>query len=169
MDKTKGIAGVSGSLRIFNAAHSGYRRAGLVLAKGENLLQADQLSEAQLAQLQSDQRLSLEPVTNESAIVNANPQGAMDDAPLGLAHSDVLKLAGCPDELAPIVALIAVVDADGSLVLTSSNKPDIKALEALGLEDLDGEQVPLNISAAQRDAAWDWYQQLKSSPVTAQE
>ncbi|MDO6526945.1 HI1506-related protein [Motilimonas sp. 1_MG-2023] len=155
------------TIRVFNAAHSGYRRANLTFHKGENLLPVASVSAAQLKQIQADSRLTVE--AHAAPDVGADHSGAVDADPLGLERAKALDLTGCPDELAAIVALIAVADADGSLVLTSSNKPDIKALEALGLEDLDGEQVPLNISGAQRDAAWDWYQANQANAVTVAE
>lgn len=40
-------------------AHSGYRRAGVGLAKGENRFEADTFTEAQLAQLSADPRLKV--------------------------------------------------------------------------------------------------------------
>lgn len=147
------------TIRVFNAAHSGYRRANLTFHRGENLLPAASVSQAQLKQIQADSRLTVE--TYAAPAVGVDDTRAVDAQPL--------DLTGCPDELAAIVALIALADADGSLALTSSNKPDIKALEAMGIEYVDGKQVPMSISAAQRDAAWEWYQANQASPVATQE
>lgn len=57
------------------------------------------------------------------------------------------------DRQSQMIAAIAVLDPDNPDHFTKSGKPEIKALEnAAGLDD---------ISAADRDAAWDEYQKAK--------
>lgn len=58
------------------SAASGYRRAGAVLSQGENLLDAEQFTEEQLAQLHADPRLTVAfPDTSDSG---TETQGAVE-------------------------------------------------------------------------------------------
>ncbi|WP_417345705.1 HI1506-related protein [Ferrimonas sp.] len=136
-------------------ANSGYRRAGLAFQKGENHLEAAQLSQAQLAAIEGDHRLS---------IAQADPEGPVVENRLGdgLDSAEGLNLALVEDELLrPFVAVIDQLARSGEL--TEGKKPKVDEL-AFETEDDQGKAIKVKPTAAQRDAAWEVYQQLIQQP-----
>ncbi len=55
-------------IAVISAAHPGYRRAGLELAQGKNEFDADALTDAQLAALKADPRLTVMDLADEPAL-----------------------------------------------------------------------------------------------------
>jgi hypothetical protein len=130
---------------IMCAMHTGYRRAGIAFDKGENTVEID---ETQLVQIEQDKNLLVQSVESIEPGSNNDTQGNVDD---GLLDSSVKKpsldnttldLAHAPEALNAIIATIHAKNCETPL----TKKPNC---------DEFGE---LKVSGADRDAAWDWYQ-----------
>ncbi len=64
---------------VKNAAHAGYRRAGLALQEGENRFEKANITDAQLAQLKADPRLAVI-VEQSQASASSHASGTVDGA-----------------------------------------------------------------------------------------
>jgi len=133
---------------------TGYRRAGLIFNQGKNEIPADGLEQEQLDAIENDPRLSVQAIpldasTAPQSQLDANNLGADLDNPLLYANVDYTQ---APIELQPVIALM--VDAQMEL------KPVVEqvAYEAPG--ENDGDVVKIKVSAAQRDEAWQWLQDV---------
>lgn len=116
---------------VKNAAHTGYRRAGLALQAGDNRFDKASITDAQLAQLEADPRLAVI-VEQSQASESGHAPGAVDGGGNGNALS--------------IAEAIMQLDPNNEAHFTRSGKPEVKALAALLGE---------NVSAAERDEVWD--------------
>lgn len=120
------------------AAHTGYRRAGMALANGENILQPESITETQLAQLKADPKLAVSIQEQQAVPSSASKQSGALDAD---------SLPNC------LVEAIALLSPDNSEHFTSSGKPTTEALSEL---------MQTKVSAAERDEAWEQYQAAHS-------
>ena len=154
------------SVTVFNRAHSGYRRAGFVLNKGDNVIERDKLSTAQLKQIADDPRLVLEntePTTSDDKTDLVGKTSGMVNGQLGAESIDITgdgsgaalpEGTQPPEELAHVAEIIKWLQRADKLEMTTSNKPTTACLEAAIEEDVQ-------ISAALRDEAWAW---LEANP-----
>lgn len=129
------------SILIISSAHPGYRRAGLALDSGTNVIAAHHLTDAQLAMLEADPRLVVAAGETENPAAKTDPGGSaaqpLGDSPL-------------PDPLAVLLGdAIAQLDPQNPDHFTSGGKPQVDALSDITYQP---------VSAAQRDAAWMAYQ-----------
>jgi hypothetical protein len=124
---------ISYALALTNLAHTGYRRAGLALVKGENTIPADTITETQLAQLKADPRIKvvIQDETN-SSVANGDQSTPVDQGTV-------------PGTLIEAIALLDPANVDH---FTSTGKPQIDALETL---------LGHKVTAAERDAAWETF------------
>ncbi|QUN06434.1 Rho termination factor N-terminal domain-containing protein [Shewanella yunxiaonensis] len=100
---------------VKNIAHDGYRRAGLSFKKGDNEFTDTQISEAQMAHIKKDPRLSVS--VEAVASQTDNPQGTVDAVVVG---ADVKMVDG---------VIAGVADADGKVTELKFMKVDLlKAL-----------------------------------------
>ena len=132
---------------------TGYRRAGLSFNQGKNEIPADGLDQEQLDAIENDPRLSVQAIpldasTAPQSQLDANNLGADLDNPLLYTNVDYTQ---APIELQPVIALM--IDAQMEL------RPVVEqvAYEAPG--ETEGEVVKVKVSAAERDAAWQWLQE----------
>ena len=132
---------------------TGYRRAGLSFNQGKNEIPADGLDQEQLDAIENDPRLSLQAIpldarTAQNPQLDADNLGADLDNPLLYTNVDYTQ---APIELQPVIALM--IDAQMEL------RPVVEqvAYEAPG--ETEGEVVKVKVSAAERDAAWQWLQE----------
>jgi len=147
------------SITVFNSGPAGYRRAGIVFNKGDNVI--DGLSAAQIQQIENDPRLVLQNADSaESAdqaqlVANSGSvDGVIDTTLIGDGTGKSLPpLIDPPEGVAAVVAIIYALQAAGTLELTGSGKPTTGCLEAA--------EENIEISAAQRDEAWAW---IKANP-----
>ncbi len=128
-------------LIIICLAHDGYRRAGVEFDKGENILDASELSDAQLGQIKADSRLEV--VESKTPATKTNPgkntQGSLDE------NGVVLTPKLTPEQ--QFSAIVATLDKGNKKHFTNDGKPQLDALKAAGLKLL----------SAERDAAWAAY------------
>ena len=131
---------------------TGYRRGGIAHTSGKQTISAEALTQQQLEAIENDPRLSVQAVpldasTAQNPQLDADNMGTNLDAPKLYAQVDYTQ---APIELQPVIALM--IDAQMEL------KPVVEqvAYEAPG--ETDGEVVKIKVSAAQRDAAWQWLQ-----------
>jgi len=130
---------------VKNAAHTGYRRAGLALQEGENRFDKANITDAQLAQLKADPRLAVI-VEQAQASASGHASGAVDGGGNGNALS--------------IAEAIMQLDPNNEAHFTKSGKPEVKALSAL----LGG-----TVSAAERDEVWDAMQDATEKNETPED
>lgn len=121
-------------LLVVCMAHSGYRRAGVALTKGDNPLSLADLSDQQITAFKADKRLRVSQV-------------------------DVAPTAGSVELSDGVKALtftetIAKLDSDNREHFTAGGKPQCAALEAL---------MAKAITASERDTLWSEYQANKES------
>ena len=128
------------SIAVLCAMPTGYRRAGFALAKGENELEVTQ---EQLTQLNEDSNVS----------VQVKDPLSLDDTLTDLAgvgeRTFGFDCCTAPEELHPFIA--AIDDLNKKAPLTK--KPNCDHL-TITVDD-----KPLTPTAAERDAAWAWYQE----------
>lgn len=124
-------------------AHTGYRRAGLALVKGDNTLEPGTITDTQLAQLRADSRLKV-------VVDDQNQSSAASQA-----HANSLAQGTVGDDLfsGSLVEAIALLDVDNADAFTSDGKPTTDALAAI---------VGRKVSAAERDEAWSQAQQAQA-------
>ncbi|WP_072669498.1 HI1506-related protein [Vibrio injensis] len=115
---------------VKNAAHAGYRRAGLALQEGENRFDKANITDAQLAQLKADPRLAVI-VEQSQASASGHASGAVDGGSNGNALS--------------IAEAIMQLDPSNEAHFTKSGKPELKALSTI---------LGRNVTGAERDDAW---------------
>lgn len=115
---------------VKNAAHAGYRRAGLALQEGENRFEKANITDAQLAQLKADPRLAVI-VEQSQASASGHASGAVDGGSNGNALS--------------IAEAIMQLDPNNEAHFTKSGKPELKALSTI---------LGRNVTGAERDDAW---------------
>lgn len=132
---------------------TGYRRGGIAHKSGKQTISAEALTQQQLEAIENDPRLSVQAVpldasTAQNPQLDADNMGSDLDAPKLYANVDYTQ---APIELQPVIALM--IDAQMEL------KPVVEqvAYEAPG--ETEGEVVKIKVSAAQRDAAWQWLQE----------
>ncbi|MBE4620994.1 HI1506-related protein [Vibrio navarrensis] len=118
---------------VKNAAHTGYRRAGLALEQGENRFDKSKVTDAQLAQLKADPRLAVV-VEQAQASSSGHTSGAVDGS------ADALSIAEA----------IMQLDPKNEEHFTKSGKPELKALSAI---------LGRNVTGAERDDVWNAMQE----------
>lgn len=133
-------------IQVFNSKHTGYRRGGISLTKGQNTFNVGELSSTALEAMDADPRLQVQVPeansgTHEGTSVDASSVG--DDL--------ILDCSGAPEGLEHIIASIHLLNDKSPL----TKKPKCDEL-TFTVEGVDGEQTP---TAEQRDAAWTWYQE----------
>ncbi|EKE75190.1 HI1506-related protein [Gallaecimonas xiamenensis] len=135
------------ALVVASIAHDGYRRAGLGFKKGDNAFANQPLTDAQLAAIEADPRLSIKKAEAQSA--NAAPGGALD-------ASDVVDPVTFSNEDGFIAG---VVDHDGKqIALADMTVKDLKTIA----KDLDVE----GYSKLSKDALVDAIQAVKVQAAT---
>ncbi|MCE7638384.1 HI1506-related protein [Vibrio fluvialis] len=130
---------------VKNAAHAGYRRAGLALQEGENRFDKAKVTDAQLAQLKADPRLAVTVETGETAQAG-DSSGALvgSNQPTSLANA----------AMQPLVDAIKQLNPENEEHFTKAGKPELKPLSAiLGRE----------VKAAERDEVWNAIQAAAES------
>lgn len=115
---------------VKNAAHAGYRRAGLALQEGENRFEKANITDAQLAQLKADPRLAVI-VEQSQASASSHASGTVDGGSNGNALS--------------IAEAIMQLDPNNEAHFTKSGKPELKALSTI---------LGRNVTGSERDDAW---------------
>ncbi|TQF69553.1 HI1506-related protein [Pseudoalteromonas luteoviolacea] len=129
------------SVTVHNPRQQHYHRAGFKFESGKTKLSAEQLTEDALAILHADPHIR---VTENSPSELPSQRASVDTSSVG--DDLALDLRDAPEELAHIIAVMY------------ASKPDAKP----NCADLTchvqgvGEVTP---SAAERDAAWKWYQE----------
>lgn len=124
-------------------AHDGYRRAGIEFKKGENLIETDQLSDAQLGQIKADARLNIVDAKETPAETDPakNSQGTVDPNSL-----DLTKFSQA----------VAQLEKDSESDFTKDGKPQLNALEFYGVK----------VKSKERDELWKAY--LAAQPSSQQ-
>jgi hypothetical protein len=141
-------------LLVICLANTGYRRAGLAFAKGENNLPLAELSREQIAAIKADKRLKVPEPYLVSAPRSLDSPGIA--TPLILAATPAVT-AETPPKTLPQTQLqtneamsfseaISLLDKDNPDHFTQGGKPQCTALEGL---------MAKPFSASDRDAAWD--------------
>ncbi|WP_354624842.1 HI1506-related protein [Psychromonas sp. MME2] len=145
------------SITVFNSSHSGYRRAGLVFNKGDNVI--DDATDAQIHAITNDKRLVLQGADKADTATSADlvaGNNSLQQSVEGDGSGDALPPVVVPPEsIAFLVAIMQWLQRAGTLELTGSGAPTTKCLEN-AIED------DVQISAAMRDEAWNW---LKENPT----
>ncbi|MCG6213432.1 HI1506-related protein [Vibrio furnissii] len=130
---------------VKNAAHTGYRRAGLALEQGENRFDKAKVTDAQLAQLKADPRLAITIETGETT-PTGETSGALDGSN---QPTSLVNVA-----MQPLVDAIKQLDPENEGHFTKAGKPELKPLSAiLGRE----------VKAAERDEVWNIIQATAES------
>lgn len=139
-------------LLVICAAHSGYRRGGIRFTKGENTVDAENLTTEQLQQIHQDpllvvgeyaDSLSLQGEADQSG----GTQGRLGD---GTLPATVTELS--------LEQAFAQLQPDNPDHFTQSNQPQLSALE-----QLTGRRV----TASERNEAWATYQASLASKTEA--
>ena len=127
---------------VNSAAHDGYRRAGMALKAGENILEAGALTCSQLAMLKADPRLAVSYPEADTAdsTPGAVVQGSLSDGVTGEEVKQQITL----------ISAISQLDPENPAHFTTSNKPQVDVLEKL---------TGQSVTASERDDAWADYQQ----------
>ena len=144
---------------INSAMPTGYRRAGHAFEKGENQLEID---EAQLAKIKQDHNLLVQSAEPLEPVKDHTTQGSMDNDRVGKSvdvgglDAVALDLSAAPEELATFIACIHDLAKESPL----SKKPNCDQIAFTYVSDKDdaGIEQQRTPSGAERDAAWDWYQ-----------
>ncbi len=147
----------SKSILVKNAAHTGYRRAGVAFKQGENSFLETAFTESQLAQLKADPRLSVSfvaagEIQTGQIASNSTDEGTLDgsNALSGVIAGDVFvgdtTGPSANESTVSLVDAIGLLKPDDESHFTKGGKPEIKALEAL---------IGGSVTAAERDAAWE--------------
>ncbi len=142
----------SKSILVKNAAHTGYRRAGVAFKQGENSFPETAFTESQLAQLKADARLSVSfvaagEIQTGQIASNSTDEGTLDgsNALSGVIDGDTTG-PSANESTVSLVDAIGLLNPDDESHFTKGGKPEIKALEAL---------IGGSVTAAERDAAWE--------------
>lgn len=130
---------------VKNAAHTGYRRAGLALQEGENRFDKATITDAQLAQLKADPRLAVI-VEQSQASESGHAPGAVD----GSGNSNALSIAEA----------IMQLDPSNEAHFTKSGKPELKALSTI---------LGRNVTGAERDEVWSAMQDAAEKSETSED
>jgi hypothetical protein len=148
-------------LLVICLANTGYRRAGLAFAKGENNLPLAELSREQIAAIKADKRLKVP----EPNMVSASRSLDSSDGATPLISAAAppqtqlqTKEAISDNEAMSFSEAISLLDKDNPDHFTQGGKPQCTALEGL---------MAKPFSASERDAAWDEY--LSHSTATHRE
>jgi hypothetical protein len=147
-------------LLVICLANTGYRRAGLAFAKGENNLPLAELSREQIAAIKADKRLKVPEPNMVSAprildspgiatplILAAAPAITAETPPKTLPQTQLQTLQQA-NEAMSFSEAISLLDKDNPDHFTQGGKPQCTALEGL---------MAKPFSASDRDAAWDEY------------
>lgn len=121
------------ALAVTNLAHNGYRRAGISLDKGTQIIPADTITETQLAQLKADPRITV-------AVQDETDSSTSDGD-----QSTSVDNGAVPSTLIEAIALLDPANVDHFL---GSGKPSVEALEKL---------LGHAVTAAERDEAWETF------------
>lgn len=152
-------------IQVTNAAHDGYRRAGLRFHKGKNTLDSDAITEAQLAMLEADPHLAVLVAADKATGADGlNPEkkdagskknrgldaggvpGGLSNALSGVAlNTEGQQDYPVPTKFDALVKAISQLDPSSNEHFTADGKPKTDALEAL---------VNDKVSAKERDDAW---------------
>ncbi|MCZ4339651.1 HI1506-related protein [Shewanella colwelliana] len=119
-------------LLVVCMAHSGYRRAGIALTKGDNLLPLANLSDQQIAAFKADKRLRV----SMADVAPAPGSVELSDGDKTLSFSEA----------------ITKLDRENRDHFTAGGKPQCAALEGL---------MSKAITAAERDSLWNEYEASK--------
>lgn len=139
------------NISVFNSAHSGYRRAGIAFAKGDNVVESP--TEAQIQQIANDKRLVLQGASETESTTQTDMVGADNSLQQGVGEPAQITGDGSGEalpEIPPLAEVINTLAIDGTLELTKSGKPEVAQLEEVN---------QTSVSAAERDAAWEYYKQ----------
>jgi hypothetical protein len=142
-------------LLVICLANTGYRRAGLVFAKGENNLPLAELSREQIAAIKADKRLKVSEPDLVPASRSLDSPGVA--TPLISAETPPNTLSQTQlqtNEAMSFSAAISLLDKDNPEHFTQGGKPQCTAIEGL---------MAKPFSASERDAAWHEY--LSHSPA----
>ncbi|WP_314188559.1 HI1506-related protein [Yersinia massiliensis] len=122
---------------VVNTAHNGYRRAGFVLALGDNILPP--VTAQQWHALEADPRLSVTVIT-----------AATDDLPpRGVANpvlSDVVDGQPTRAELLLGAVMCAELETDPLVFYTKSGTPRMEKWRSLVSDDLSAEEIALALA-----------------------
>ncbi|MCL1048461.1 HI1506-related protein [Shewanella abyssi] len=121
-------------LLVVCMAHSGYRRAGVALTKGDNPLPLADLSDQQIAAFKADKRLRV----SQADVAPTTGSVELSDGVKALSFAEA----------------IAKLDSNNRDHFTAGGKPQCAALEAL---------MAKAITASERDTLWSEYQANKES------
>ncbi|OUR62054.1 hypothetical protein A9Q74_06290 [Colwellia sp. 39_35_sub15_T18] len=142
---------------IISAMHTGYRRAGIAFDKGDNTVEIDEL---QLAQIEQDSNLLVQSTESIEPNTDHSTQGNLDADGLGMSvnskdeiHLDNAIFDGAPPELIHFVITLHLLHQETPL----AKAPKCDELECEFVDE-DNNTKMVKPSAAQRDAAWVWYQ-----------
>jgi hypothetical protein len=146
-------------LLVICLANTGYRRAGLAFAKGENNLPLAELSREQIAAIKADKRLKVSEPNMVPASRSLDSPGIATPlisaaAPLTLAAAPAITAETPPqtqlqtNEAMSFSEAISLLDKDDPEHFTQGGKPQCTALEGL---------MAKPFSASDRDAAWNEY------------
>tara|TARA_B100002049_G_scaffold217445_1_gene183958 strand:+ start:2204 stop:2677 length:474 start_codon:yes stop_codon:yes gene_type:complete len=132
---------------------TGYRRGGISLASGKQTLSAESLTQEQLEAIENDPRLSVQVIPRDEGTAS---QGQLDannvDTTVKLyEHVDYTQ---APQALQPIIAIM--IDEQMEL------KPVVEQVTYETPGEKEGEVLKVKVSAADRDAAWLWLQDVDS-------
>ena len=139
------------NVEVHSARPDGYRRGGFRLNRGTNHL--EMVVASALSVLQRDKNLLVKTVVACQAHTE-NQDGGLSRGEIALSVQVPVSDAGAQllaDDVDPLLAMIASLTPEQ---FTQSGLPDTKALSALA-----GRPVP----AAERDTAWQQYQQRQQS------
>jgi hypothetical protein len=160
-------------LLVICLANTGYRRAGLAFAKGENNLPLAELSREQIAAIKADKRLKVPEPNMVSAPRSLDSPGVatpliLADTPLILATAPTITVETPPktlpqtlqqaNEAMSFSEAISLLDKDNPDHFTQGGKPQCTALEGL---------ISKPFSASERDAAWVEYLSHSSASHSA--
>lgn len=126
---------------VVNTAHNGYRRAGFVLALGENVLPP--IAFQKLRSLEADPRLSVSVIA-----------AATDDLPSrGLANPvlpDVVGVQPTRAELLLGAVMCAELETDPLVFYTKSSTPRMDKWRSLVGDDLTAEEIALALAGGEQ-------------------
>lgn len=137
------------TIEIINAAHDGYRRAGLRFHKGQNTFDESEVTDAQLAMLKADTHLAVS--VSEALQATTSTQEGGNQTDTSGHNGVVLGSGGVPNTL---IEAITLLDPSNSDHFTTSGKPKTECLSEL---------MKRSVSASERDEAWQQAQDAHQS------
>ncbi|EOS94137.1 HI1506-related protein [Erwinia tracheiphila] len=130
-------------ISVVNTAHDGYRRAGFVFARGDNILPP--VTAQQWQTLADDPRLS---VTIISAATDDLPSRGLGNTPLSDAVDDNALKPGDPQSVKPTRAelllgavMCSELESDPLIFWTKSGSPRLEHWRSIVGDDLTAEEI----------------------------